>query len=43
MGGVPLAVPLEFNVAKNRHGPTMNHTLLWEGTQMRAYDSREER
>lgn len=43
MGGVPLPVPLEFNVAKNRHGPTMNHTLLWEGTQMRAYDSREER
>lgn len=38
---VPLPVPLELNVAKNRHGPTLMHTLMWEGTQMRAYDGRE--
>lgn len=34
---VPVPVPLELNVAKNRHGPTMMTTLSWEGTQMRAY------
>jgi replicative DNA helicase len=33
----PLPVPLELNVGKNRHGPTMTVTLNWEGTQMRAY------
>lgn len=36
-GEVPLPVPLELNVAKNRHGPTMVHTLSWEGSQMRAF------
>lgn len=30
-------VPLELNVAKNRHGPSLMHTLSWEGSQMRAY------
>ena len=36
--GLPqLAVPLELDVLKNRHGPTGTINLTWEGTQMRAY------
>lgn len=42
-GGPPLPVPLELNVAKNRHGPTMLHHLNWEGSQMRAFDGSENR
>lgn len=34
---VPVPIPLELNVAKNRHGPTYVHTLSWEGSQMRAF------
>lgn len=34
---VPIPIPLELNVAKNRHGPTYIHTLSWEGSQMRAF------
>ncbi len=34
---VPIPIPLELNVAKNRHGPTYIHTLNWEGSQMRAF------
>lgn len=41
VGQPPLPVPLELNVAKNRHGATMMTTLTWEGSQMRAYDGRE--
>lgn len=37
MGNVPLPVPLDVDVAKNRHGPTASLTLNWEGSQMRAY------
>lgn len=36
-GAVPVPVPLELNVAKNRHGATLTHTLAWEGSQMRAF------
>lgn len=35
---VPLPIPLELAVAKNRHGAPMTHTLMWEGSQMRAFD-----
>jgi replicative DNA helicase len=31
-------LPLELNVAKNRHGPPLMHTLKWEGSQMRAFE-----
>lgn len=37
-GGVPIPIPLEFMVAKNRHGPTANIQVNWEGSQFRAYD-----
>lgn len=40
---IPLPVPLELNVAKNRHGPTHMMTLMWEGSQMRAHDGRDKR
>lgn len=36
-GHPPLPVPLHLNVAKNRHGPTGETVLTWEGSQMRAY------
>lgn len=34
---VPIPIPLELNVAKNRHGPTLVQHLSWEGSQMRAF------
>jgi replicative DNA helicase len=37
-GGVPIPLPLEFMVAKNRHGPTANVEVNWEGSQFRAFD-----
>lgn len=37
-GEQPMPMPLDLDVLKNRHGPTMNHTLYWEGSQMRTYD-----
>lgn len=37
-GAVPRPLPLELNVAKNRHGPTLLHSLKWEGSQMRAFE-----
>lgn len=43
MNAPPLPVPLELNVAKNRHGPTVMTQLMWEGSQMRAHDGREYR
>jgi len=43
MNAPPLPVPLELNVAKNRHGPTVMPQLMWEGSQMRAHDGREYR
>lgn len=43
VGQVPLPVPLELSVLKNRHGPTLVHSLYWEGSQMRAYDNSTER
>ncbi len=33
------ALPIEIMVAKNRHGPTMNVPLLWEGMFMKTFDS----
>lgn len=37
-GTVPRPLPLELNVAKNRHGPPLLHSLQWEGSQMRAFE-----
>lgn len=37
LGMPPHAVPLEFIIAKNRHGPTMPIEVSWEGSQMRAF------
>jgi replicative DNA helicase len=38
-GMPPEPMPLDLDVLKNRHGPAGNHTLYWEGSQMRTYDA----